>query len=397
MVQSATVPRSKIAEILSQKHIPSLDGLRAVSVILVICNHMGVPFAPHGRGVLTFFVLSGFLITWLMLKESERYSGISIRNFYVRRVLRIFPAFYVYLGLTLLVLALLQHMPSRWELLGYVCSVFYVGNYFFALYHRHYDFIHHTWALSIEEQFYLLWPWIFARFQFDLKRLTRLLVGGIVLIDVYRIVLFFKFHTSDAWLTLTFDSRLDHLLVGCLLAVLLKRGVLSQFWELMTSRLWPSLVTFALIIGSIGLGFHYGTSYKYAVGFVADPLLTAVLLIQVMVHSRSWMWGWLNWRVVRYLGQISYGMFLYHIFAYRMFVSIFGDSGVWIRVSATTLGAIVFGSVSFYVVERKFLSLKSRFLAPAKDMPRPRRESEGAQQDDSCPRKVNAEMTAHEV
>jgi peptidoglycan/LPS O-acetylase OafA/YrhL len=153
MVHSATVPSSKITEVLNQKHIPSLDGLRAVSVMLVICNHMGMPFAPHGRGVLTFFVLSGFLITWLMLKESERHSGISIRNFYVRRVLRIFPAFYVYLGLVLLILLLMRHVPSRWELVGYVCSVFYIGNYFFALHHRHYNFIHHTWALSIEEQF----------------------------------------------------------------------------------------------------------------------------------------------------------------------------------------------------------------------------------------------------
>jgi peptidoglycan/LPS O-acetylase OafA/YrhL len=77
-------------ESLSEKTTPSLDGLRAVAVMLVIFHHVGVPCAPHGRGVLTFFVLSGFLITWLMLKESERNGGISIRDFYVRRVLRIF-------------------------------------------------------------------------------------------------------------------------------------------------------------------------------------------------------------------------------------------------------------------------------------------------------------------
>jgi peptidoglycan/LPS O-acetylase OafA/YrhL len=242
---------------------------------------------------------------------------------------------------------------------------------------------------AVDRRAVLLWPWIFARLQFNLKRLTRLLIAAIVLIDVYRIVLFFKFHVSDAWLTLTLDSRLDHLLVGCLLAVLLKRGVLWQFWDRITSRLWPSMVCFGLIISSIALAFRYGTPYKYAVGFVVDPLLTAVLLVQVMVHSRSWIWGWLNWGPVRYLGQISYGMFLYHIFAYRTFVSLLGDSVVWMRVPVTILGAIVFGSASFYLVERKFLKLKSKFMAPAKDtVPRVVHASDEAQAVTSRPQQI---------
>src|SRR5437764_6943398 len=83
-----------LSETLSGR-IPSLDGLRAVAVLLVIFNHLGVPHAPQGRGVLTFFVLSGFLITWTLLRESERCGDVSIRDFYIRRGLRIFPAFYV--------------------------------------------------------------------------------------------------------------------------------------------------------------------------------------------------------------------------------------------------------------------------------------------------------------
>jgi len=93
----ASVPPSRLAASLGQKKIPSLDGLRALAVILVICHHLNVPYSPEGRGVLTFFVLSGFLITRMMLTESQKNSDVSIRNFYVRRVLRIFPAFYVFL------------------------------------------------------------------------------------------------------------------------------------------------------------------------------------------------------------------------------------------------------------------------------------------------------------
>ena len=106
--------------------IPSLDGLRAVAVLLVIFNHLGVPHAPEGRGVLTFFVLSGFLITWTLLRESERCGDVSIRDFYVRRGLRIFPAFYVLWAL---------HFTITWVMLGklsasawadYATAFFYV-------------------------------------------------------------------------------------------------------------------------------------------------------------------------------------------------------------------------------------------------------------------------------
>src|SRR3954466_5205481 len=86
---------SPLSEALSGR-IPSLDGLRAVAVLLVIFNHLGVPHAPEGRGVLIFFVLSGFLIAWTLLRESESCGNVSIRDFYIRRGLRIFPAFYIF-------------------------------------------------------------------------------------------------------------------------------------------------------------------------------------------------------------------------------------------------------------------------------------------------------------
>src|SRR5437879_13527932 len=97
----ASVLNPRLSTSLSQKKIPSLDGLRAVAVLLVICHHLHVPFFPEGRGVLTFFVLSGFLITWMMLKESERTGDVSILNFYIRRILRIFPALYVFVSVSL--------------------------------------------------------------------------------------------------------------------------------------------------------------------------------------------------------------------------------------------------------------------------------------------------------
>lgn len=338
-----------------------------MAVLMVILNHLDVPYTPHGRGVLTFFVLSGFLITWLMLKEADREGGISVRNFYVRRVLRIFPAFYLYLALLILGHVFKGHLPTASTWRDYLASFFYVGNYRFAI-DRHSDlFVGHTWALSVEEQFYLIWPWIFVALHQDLRRFTRLLIAAIAVVDVYRMILFFGFHVSNQWLMFTFDSRVDHLLVGCLLAVLLKRGARMRFWNFVTARTWISIVPLGLIVLSIVLAFRYSLAYKFAVGFVIDPLLTAILLVQVIAMSESWMWGWLNWRPTRFLGQISYAMFLYHLLAIRIVTGFLASRSLWVKAPAVVAVSAAIGALSYYMVEMRFLRLKSRFMeSPAK-------------------------------
>jgi peptidoglycan/LPS O-acetylase OafA/YrhL len=357
-IDTEPVPGS-LARNLQLKKIPSLDGLRAVAVILVMLNHLRVPYAPEGRGVLTFFVLSGFLITWLLLKESEQQGGISIKDFYVRRVLRIFPAFYVFWIIYFGLLLLMNHRPSKEEVLDCVSALFYVRNYRSALsWGTH---MNHTWALSLEEQFYLLWPLLFAAFQRDLRKLTRVLIAVIAAVDIYRMVLFFRFHAPERWLNLAFDCRIDHLLVGCLLAVLLKRGVLRRFWEFVTSRVWFSLVPFGLILISIALNFRYRFPYHIAIGFVVDPLLTAVLIVQVIAFGNTVLWGWLNSRVVRYIGQVSYSMYLYHVLANGVVSRLLGRQPTLVGVLAAIGLTTLLGSVSYYLVETKFLRLKSRF------------------------------------
>ncbi len=347
---------------LGKKKIQSLDGLRAVAVLLVIFNHLGIRFAPHGRGVLTFFVLSGFLITWLLLKEADRTGSVSIKNFYTRRVLRIFPAFYVFWVLHYGVTRLTVGRLSASGKADYVAAFFYVGNYWQAIFHASHHYLGHIWALCIEEQFYLLWPLLFASLCRDLRKLTYVLLGLIVFVDIYRIVLFFGFHVSDLWLNYTFDSRVDHLLVGCLLAVLLKRGALARLWNFLVSRLWISMVVFGLIIASIALNFHYGFPYKYGVGFILDPLLTAVLLVQVMVMGSSWLWGWLNWGVTRYMGRISYSMFLYHPLANELAKHYLHHRSILLIAPTAVALAVLMGTCSYYLIELRFLRLKSKFI-----------------------------------
>jgi peptidoglycan/LPS O-acetylase OafA/YrhL len=131
---------------LSHSHIPALDGLRAVAVFLVIIAHFGFVMVPGAHGVMIFFVLSGFLITWLLLKENERYGTVSLAAFYKRRTLRIFPAFYAYwlLMITLLVgtgrAVLWRH---AWR------ALFYTSNYYSAFRGDPNNGFSHTWSLAI--------------------------------------------------------------------------------------------------------------------------------------------------------------------------------------------------------------------------------------------------------
>jgi peptidoglycan/LPS O-acetylase OafA/YrhL len=350
-----------LSEALSGR-IPSLDGLRAVAVLLVIFNHLGVPHAPEGRGVLTFFVLSGFLITWTLLRESERCGDVSIRDFYIRRGLRIFPAFYVLWALHFSITWLMHGRLSASAWADYATAFFYVRNYRRAMSVHPHQYFGHTWALSIEEQFYLLWPWLLRFFQKDLRRLTYMLVAIIVSVDIYRVILFFAFHVRREWLNFTFDSRVDHLLVGCLLAVLLQRGIMQEFWAFITSRIWISLLVFGVVVASIALDEHYGPAYKFGVGFVIDPLLTAVLLVQVIAFANTWAWGWLNWGVTRFIGRISYSMFLYQAVTNYWATHLLKNHSRLVVAAAAVSLALLLGSLSYYAVELKFLRLKTRFV-----------------------------------
>src|SRR5881628_2466461 len=136
-------------------HLPALDGLRAVAVFTVIVYHFGIAAVPGDLGVSAFFVLSGFLITWLLLREHAANGTVSLTRFYTRRVLRIFPAYYAFLALSFAI-DHLRHDP--WSPALRNSAIVYLINYFNAFNGHPNTSIAHAWSLAIEEQFYLLWP-----------------------------------------------------------------------------------------------------------------------------------------------------------------------------------------------------------------------------------------------
>jgi peptidoglycan/LPS O-acetylase OafA/YrhL len=346
---------------LSRKQLPGLDGIRAIAAFSVVFYHAGVPFVSGGLGVLIFFVLSGFLITWLLLKEDDATGNVSLRDFYIRRSLRIFPAFYAYSGLVL-ALSLWRHRAILWP--QAIASLLYVNNYYQGLHGDPNTGFSHTWSLAIEEQFYLLWPVAFLLLRTNRRKLIWFLAGTIAGVWVYRGVLIFVFNANQGYLYEAFDTRADHLLIGCLLAVVLRTGAVPAFWNWLIAHTWTAALTVAALAASSFAESLYGTGYRDTIGFTLNPLLAALWIAQMIAFSEAGAWRWMNWSWVAYLGKISYSIYLYQQLVVSVPDKLLAGYPMIARVAASAAIVILFASLSHYVIERPFLRLKARFGRP---------------------------------
>jgi peptidoglycan/LPS O-acetylase OafA/YrhL len=268
---------------LKESQLAGLDGMRAIAAFMVVFYHFGIPFISGGAGVLIFFVLSGFLITWLLLRENEELGTVSLRKFYIRRSLRIFPAFYCYAAL-LLGVWIIRHTRIVWP--QALSALFYVSNYYQALNGDPNTGFSHTWSLSIEEQFYVLWPLTFLLLRRNYRRMSLVLAGAILAIWVYREALIFLFNVDQGYIYEAFDTRADHLLIGCLLAVMLRARLLPRFWHWISVRSWAAVVIAALLAISSVLESFYGPPYRDSVSFIVNPVLTAIWITQLIALRR---------------------------------------------------------------------------------------------------------------
>jgi len=357
MRASGATPR--LEAIVNGRHLPALDGLRAVAVFVVMAYHFGFP-VPAGLGVSAFFVLSGFLITWLLRKEQRSSGGVSIRRFYLRRVLRIFPAYYAFVALSLAIIVL-RAMPVPRGLIG--SALLYVTNYYNAL-HNHPDGpFSHLWSLAVEEQFYLIWPALFVAFA--RRRLTVLgallvaVIGGVLL---WRSIVYWR-TGNIAYVYNAFDTRFDNIAVGCLLAVCVEQRWFTRFADWICHWSWLPLITLAIV----SISQSGSRSWHYGPGFTIDAILLAVFMTQVVVLHRSRLWRWLQYRPIRYIGVISYPMYLYHQWGGAVGEKLAAPSAVQFVVASAATVAVA--AASYHGIEQPFLKLKRQFEPPRAGQP----------------------------
>lgn len=319
---------------LSRPEIPSLFGLRGLAALAVVIYHYSyqrglMALFPGPFAVTLFFELSGLLITWLLLKEIEKTGSLSFRQFYLRRILRLFPAFYV----VWILYRMAGSFPGGWA------TFFYMGDYYYA-FHQRYSAMTIAWSLGVEEKFYLLWPLLLT--QVERGKLTKILFGVLIAQPVYRSLLIVLGHRAYTWFA--FDCHLDAIVLGCLIAIAAKQGWAPPKW--LSHPLAP---VFALIL-------------VFALQSQADIItyLLAVILVSTVLRPGLF----LNNPISNYLGVISYSLYLSHSVARELLWPLVATrfplpNAVSIFI-AQILMAIAAASALHYTIEWPFLRLKVR-------------------------------------
>ena len=294
--------------------IPSLDGLRAISIGLVFAAHAGFDITPGGFGVTVFFVLSGFLITTLLRMEHDRSSTVSLAGFYRRRAFRILPAFYAVLIVAAVLTVVAGLGSGKLDRLPLLSQALHYFNYFTVFYHGPQEAINGTgiyWSLAIEEHFYLGLPLLFLvmnRRHLAYNRQAAIMCGLAGAVLVWRCILVYHFHVDQARTYYATDTRADSLLLGCALA-LYRNPVIDPVNESPGKVRWAAVGGVAMILASLSYrNFQFREGFRYTIQAAA-----LVLIIRyVVLAPRSNVGRVLNSRLLIWIGQMSYAFYLVH-------------------------------------------------------------------------------------
>jgi peptidoglycan/LPS O-acetylase OafA/YrhL len=372
----------------NRSYFPALDGLRAVAFLMVFGQHyLGIPWGWAGVDI--FFVLSGFLITGILYDTCEQPHR--VRNFYIRRTLRIFPLYY---GVMILLVLSYPYFRWRWNW-TWLAWPAYVGNFCRGIYpyasHSGLQmladfqplsatrpglqlFFGHFWSLCVEEQFYLVWPWMVFWIR-DRRKLMQVCLACVVICPVLRIVgshTLPQFSLDQEILYRWTPFRVDALLLGGLIA-LVRRGPSGQRNLLAVAR--PVFCVLAtMFVCYLGYGFrhrHAGLTHPrwaFTWGLLLVDLVSASLIVMAL-ETGSVAYQVLKLRPLRWLGRISYGAYVFHDIFHGGIESVVRRYTSDVK-SGTAAVALVFtlllSWVSYRWYETPFIRLKERWTrAPA--------------------------------
>jgi peptidoglycan/LPS O-acetylase OafA/YrhL len=342
----------------------ALDGIRGTAVLMVVASHSVALLQGGVIGVDLFFVLSGFLITSLLLQEHTATGSIDIGRFYLRRALRLLPAIFPVLILVIGYAAVRQSPEMLTATLSDARSIiFYYFNWELALSHEHYYAHHqpilmHFWSLSVEEQFYLVWPVLLTGLlwlRVPTAILLALFVAGIVLPAGARLALYEK---GQYWLNFRTDLRIDDLVWGAFAAWAIYAG-----W--LVPRGWPARVLpwAGLAAGVVLLSiatqeiFHNGYLMRGLLSVVA--FLSALVIVVAARCPPAPLRHALELAPLRFTGRISYALYLWHLPALVIVHNEF-PAGGWPYTLGAIAASFAAATISYYALERPFLRLKDR-------------------------------------
>jgi peptidoglycan/LPS O-acetylase OafA/YrhL len=347
---------------VNKGRIPSLDGFRTVSVFLVIFSHLALSqslpdtlnkiLGETGFGLLgarMFFVISGFIITYLLLKEKSSTGSVNLKAFYIRRSLRIFPVFYFYL----LAIALLNYFLNlKIPSLAFLSGGLFIHNFEFW---GTPWLIEHTWTLAIEEQFYLIWPSIFISIN-KLKNLSLWFI--ILLIGSLMRVFHYKFTGMSNYFLSPFLMHADFLFSGCFIAFYMFYYYDTVVKFISNARIYYVYVAIGLILICSMFEFHpdYDKIFIPISGAVVNTCI-CFLLLYFLIKKDTAGYKFLNLPVVVFIGQLSYSLYIWQ----QLFLS--GYNFWWTKFPQNIILTFLTAYISHRIIEKPFLKLKDKISA----------------------------------
>jgi peptidoglycan/LPS O-acetylase OafA/YrhL len=350
-------------------YMPGLDGLRALSILIVLIAHLGFDkIVPGGLGVTIFFFVSGFLITRILVGEQNKSDGrIDLGPFYIRRFLRLMPALAVFLAVSWLLITPFGGKPLPSQV---AAASLYFMNYYKVLGDSFgwHDVIvpwGHLWSLAVEEHFYLIFPAALAVFGTSHSARIRLILGAIIASALWRFVLVSYLGGTGDYTYEATECRLESIAWGCLLAVMLD-GAPRENARLGWLVGWP-WVTFAMLAMLFTLVFRdadFRATWRYS---VQGATLFILVLNLYALRSARFAIDLFEVAPLRWIGRLSYSLYLWHWAMVWIAFKISGlELGGHALLSPPMMVGVVVASfacaaVSYYGVERPLFGLRKRF------------------------------------
>lgn len=340
------------------KYIKGFDALRAISIILVLLTHLGLyhhlpendfikyrvwQLISGNTGVQIFFTLSGFLITKILLEELNEFKSILFKQFYIRRFLKLLPPLLVFY---IVVAILMQFGLIDASKVGFLYSFFYLYNFVPNQFYT--GELAHTWSLAIEEQYYIIWPFVinFLSKKKGFLFIFFILIACIISINIYPYFSFTGNFKPERW----FIPAVGPILIGSFFAWLIDQNErkFGAYFEQKQLPLWIGIIMFALPL--------YTPIMKLS--FLFQSIGISIILIWILFNQESRVIKILNIKAITYIGTISYGLYVYQ----GLFLKTGPSGTLWFQkfpqnIVLTFLTAII----SFHLLEKPILKLKKKF------------------------------------
>ena len=340
--------------------IPSLNGIRAVAVSLVVFAHSGLEdIVPGGLGVTIFFVLSGYLITTLMRIEFATTGTLAFKAFYMRRLLRLMPP----LLLVIIIAAALSYtgiIDGHYSPEGLLSLLFYFGNYYVIAH----DFhgipagLGVIWSLAVEEHYYLVFPALaLLLLRFGHRQLSVLLLSlACLAVLAWRYALMLH-GVSEAYIGMATDTRVDAILVGCTMALGMNPW-LDAVPQKNTYR--DAAITILCVMALLATLLYRDPLFRTTLRYSVQSIAIAPLIYLSVARADQWPFRWLNLRPVARLGVLSYSVYLSHQVILFGIEAHWPDLGWLPTTAATVILTLAFAEAMNRYVERPFARLRRR-------------------------------------